>query len=154
MTITLEAIEAQQSRIAEMIAAFKTQPRASEYRIDAATIPLAPGERFAGPVLSDDGTPMHYLILLPGEAEEVDFQAANEWAGERGATLPTRQEQALLYANLKAEFESSWYWSGETHENDSGWAWCTGFSYGIQDSYDKYDELRARAVRRFIPSVI
>lgn len=161
MTITLEAIEAQQSklsadheRIAAMIEEFKRQPQPSEYRIAAVTIPLAAGERLAGPILNDDGTLSHYVILLPGEAESVNWNDARAWAAERDGELPTRREQSLLFTNLQGEFEAAWYWSAERHEENSGWAWCQGFHDGSQDYDLQYGGFRARAVRRFIPSVI
>ncbi|QBQ99215.1 DUF1566 domain-containing protein [Paraburkholderia pallida] len=152
--ITLEQIEAEHSRISELIAAFRAQPMPTEHVVAGVKIPLAPGERYAGLVLGEDGKQDYHLILLPGEAESVDWKAACEWAAERDASLPTRREQSLLFANLKAEFESAWYWSGEPHEENSGWAWSQRFGYGDQILNHQYDELRARAVRRFIPSVI
>ncbi len=154
MTITLQAIENEHARIATMIEEFKRQPRPSEYRVDAVTIPLAAGERFAGAVLNDDGTLQHYLILLPRQADDVSWTAALEWAAEQGGELPTRREQSLLFANLKTEFDESCYWSAERHEENSGWAWCQRFLNGRQDYYCQNNEFRARAVRRFIPSVI
>jgi len=154
MTITLEQIEADHARIGALIEAFRKQPAATEYRVDAVTIPLAAGERFAGAILNEDGTLSHYLILLPGQAEDVSWTAALEWAAEHGGDLPTRREQSLLFANLKSEFESEWYWSGERYEENSGWAWSQDFCYGGQHFSYQYYEFRARAVRRFIPSVI
>jgi hypothetical protein len=154
MTITLEAIEAEQSRISELIAEFKKQPRATELRIPAATIPLAPGERYAGVVLGEDGVLSHHLILLPGDVDDVSWSAAKEWAVEQGGELPTRREQSLLFANLKGEFEERAYWSTEAHESESGWAWYQGFGGGHQYYDHQDDEFRARAIRRFIPSVI
>ncbi|WP_175984622.1 DUF1566 domain-containing protein [Burkholderia stabilis] len=161
MTITLEQIDAEQTRIKAdqeridaMIEAFRAQAQAMEYRIDAVTIPLAAGERFAGPILNDDGSLSHYLILLPGDAEDLTWDRAREWAGQRGGELPTRREQSLLFTNLQGEFEAAWYWSAEQHEENSGWAWCQSFYSGSQDSSLQFHELRARAVRRFIPSVI
>jgi len=154
MTITLEHIEAEHSRIAALIEKFKKQPKATEYHIDAVTIPLAAGERFAGPSLNDDGTLSHYVILLADDVEEITWEDAKAWAAERGGELPTRREQSLLFANLKDEFESAWYWSGEVHEDNSGWAWCQFFGHGGQSYYRQSYRLRARAVRRFIPSVI
>ncbi|MFP3564741.1 DUF1566 domain-containing protein [Paraburkholderia sp. SIMBA_030] len=155
MTITLEAIEAQQSRITEMIAAFKAKPRATEYRIDAVTIPLAPGERFAGAILNDDGTLSHYLIKLPGEAESKgSWTAAQAYASECGGEAPTLRELALMRTNLRDEFEDEAYWSAEAHETDSSYAWYQGFDNGYQSGTRKSAALRAVAVRRFIPSVI
>lgn len=154
MTITLEHIEAEHTRIAALIEQFKKQPKATEHHIDAVTIPLAAGERFAGQILNDDGTLSHYVILLPGDAEDLQWEAAKSWAAEQGGDLPTRREQSLLFANLKDEFESAWHWSSERHEENSGWAWYQGFGYGNQSYYLQSLRLRARAVRRFIPSVI
>ncbi|KWF90347.1 DUF1566 domain-containing protein [Burkholderia cepacia] len=160
MTTTLAAIEAAQSKLADdharinaMIAEYRKQPQATEYEIDAVTIPLAAGERIAGQILLEDGSLSHYLILLPGDAEDLDWEAAKAWAAERGGELPTRREQSLLFANLKGEFEPTWYWSGERHESNSGWAWYQHFINGLQTNYPQDNELRARAVRRFIPSV-
>ncbi|MBB3256902.1 DUF1566 domain-containing protein [Paraburkholderia sp. WP4_3_2] len=154
MTVTLEQIEADQARISALIEEFKKQPKAMEYNVTGVKIPLAPGERYAGLVLGDNGDADYHLILLPGENESVDWPDASEWAEAKGGVLPTRREQSLLFANLKGEFESAWYWSSEQHETNSGWAWFQGFYDGFQGSGDKDNELRARAVRRFIPSVI
>ncbi|AOJ69366.1 MULTISPECIES: DUF1566 domain-containing protein [Burkholderia] len=154
MTITLQAIENEHARISAMIETFKTQSQATEYRVDAAIIPLAAGERFAGAILNDDGTLSHYLILLPGQAEDVNWKGAIAWAAEHGGELPTRREQSLLFANLKHEFDERYYWSCEQHEENSGWAWSQGFHYGSQTCHYQLYEFRARAVRRFIPSVI
>ncbi|KVE50386.1 DUF1566 domain-containing protein [Burkholderia vietnamiensis] len=160
MTTTLAAIEAAQSKLADdharinaMIDEFKKLPRATEYRVDAVTIPLAAGERCAGPILDEDGALSHYLILLPGEAESVTWDQAREWAEQQGGELPSRREQSLLFTNLQGEFESAWYWSGEEAET-SGWAWYQDFGNGTQGLSRQHGKLRARAVRRFIPSVI
>ncbi|WAL80988.1 DUF1566 domain-containing protein [Pandoraea sp. XJJ-1] len=147
MTITLEAIEAKHTELGQLIEQFKEQANGTEIRIHDAAIPLAVGERFAGIVLNEDGTPSHYLIKLPGEAVEVNFAAARDWAAQQGGELPTRTEQALLYANLKSEFSANWYWSGE--ERDDGFAWCQHFTGGDQYCDFQDYELRAVAVRRF-----
>lgn len=152
MTITLEAIEAKHTELGQLIERFKEQAKGTEIRIHDTVIPLAAGERFAGAVLNEDGTFSHYLIKLAGEIEDVDFAGARAWALSNGGELPTRQEQSLLFANLKGEFSANWYWSGE--ERASGFAWCQTFDDGSQ-TYDGQDfRLRAVAVRRFIPSVI
>lgn len=154
MTITLEQIETEHSRIAALIDEFKSQPRATEYVVAGVKIPLAPGERYAGILLGKDGAADHHLILLPGEIEDAQWGPACEWAVEQGGELPTRREQSLLFANLKDEFEDAYYWSGERYESNSGWAWYQFFGYGYQNTYLQDYALRARAVRRFIPSVI
>jgi hypothetical protein len=154
MTITLEHIESEHSRIAALIEEFKKQPKPTEYVVAGAKIPLAPGERYAGLVLGEDGAPDYHLILIPGEIEDAARGTAGEWAIAQGGELPTRREQSLLFANLKDEFEGTWYWSAEEHESESGWAWFQHFSYGYQSRGHQDHEFRARAVRRFIPSVI
>ena len=150
MAITLESIKAEHSKVGQMIAEFERQAATTEYRVDAVTIVLAPGERYAGLSVGENGEAACHLILLPGEADEISWSDARKWAQEQGGFLPTRREQSLLFANLKAEFQSSWYWSDEEHESNSGWAWCQGFGGGYQGYDVKHDKLRARAVRRLI----
>jgi hypothetical protein len=150
MTITLEEIKVHHSKVAEMIAAFEKQAATTEYQVKAMTIALGAGERYAGVVLGENGEADHHLILLPGEADDINWEAACKWAAEQGGDLPNRREQSLLFANLKSEFQSSWYWSNQKHEDDNGWAWFQDFLSGGQDSYDVYVSLRARAVRRLL----
>lgn len=109
---------------------------------------LASGESWAGIVLNEDGTPGHHVILLPGEAEGINWNKAVEWAKEIGGELPTRREQSLLYANCKSQFKGEWYWSGEQHAANSLDAWTQCFGYGGQHDGGKGFEARARAVRR------
>lgn len=148
-TITLEDIKAQKDKLAQMIAALQAAPQAEPtvYTVPAAEITLQPGERYAGLVL--DATtwkPSHHLVLLAGDAEELTWAEASAWAEEHDGHLPNQQEQALLYANLKHEFEGTWYWSGE--KSSSGSAWSQYFDHGLQfTSYLGY-RLRVRAVRR------
>ncbi|MCM3581811.1 DUF1566 domain-containing protein, partial [Ralstonia pickettii] len=73
---------------------------------------------------------------------------AKEWAASINGELPTRREQALLYANLPEQFEKTWYWSSEQSASNSFCAWGQDFSDGIQYNGHKGNELRARAVRR------
>jgi hypothetical protein len=90
----------------------------------------------------------HHVILLPGDSDPVNFKDAQAFADKAGGYLPTRREQSLLFANLKEQFQQSWYWSGEVHESGSGYAWCQGFYDGSQDYYGKDLKFRVRAVRR------
>jgi hypothetical protein len=144
-TITLNAIEAKQSELTEMIARFKAQQGVTMV-IPEAYIELQAGEHYAGLLLAADGS-RHHLILLAGEAESVDWEQAKVWAAEVGGELPTRSEQALLYANLKGKFQAAWYWSSEP-AGDGSYAWHQLFDYGSQGNYRKSYEGRARAVRR------
>ena len=109
---------------------------------------LADGERYIGGAISADGTITH-VILLPGEIH-TNWQNANEWAASIGGNLPTRVEQAMFFATARDAFKTTTYWSCETHESESGWAWCQDFHDGYQDCSHKYHELRARAVRRLV----
>ena len=151
-TITLESIKAEHIKLADMIAAFEKQQEPSVLFFPEATINLAPGEHYAGLVIGKDGEPSYHLVLLPGQADDITWEKAMEWASKQGgdsvASLPTRREQALLYANLKEEFEERAYWSCEAHESESGWAWYQYFGSGYQNDYRKHHEFRARAVRR------
>ena len=117
--------------------------------LDEAEIELAPGEHYAGLVLDAEGHVAHHLVLLPGQADGVTWDAAKAWAAGIGGELPTGQEQALLYANLKGKFEQAWYWSSEAHASDGSYAWYQHFGSGLQYSLRKSYECRARAVRRF-----
>jgi hypothetical protein len=146
--ITIDDIKAAQQELAKMTASFEAAQSMS-FTLRGCVIDLAAGESYAGLLLSADGMPSHHLVLLPGSAEGVDWKAAKAWAASAGGELPTRREQALLYANLKAEFKSAWYWSGEEHEGFGSYAWGLYFSYGNQNYNLKSYEGQARAVRRF-----
>lgn len=144
-TITLEQIEAAHQDVVKLIEQFKAQAP-KHFSIAALDIELKVGERYAGLALHPDGTPSHHLILLPGQAEDVTWKAATDWAATIGGELPTRQEQSLLFASLKGEFLERYYWSCESYSSSS--AWCQSFNDGSQSSSDHDNELYARAVRR------
>ena len=91
-----------------------------------ATIPAAIGAAFAGGIYAGimrgvDGAPDEHLVLLPGAAEDVGWEAADEWAKAQGGELPTRREQRLLFINLKDQFEEDWYWSSEQAGPSDAW---------------------------------
>jgi hypothetical protein len=150
-TITLSEIKAAQDRVAEMIAAFEAAAAASTQPtmliVREASIELQAGETYAGLVLDEEGIASHHLILLSGDADDVSWEAAKEWAEKAGGELPTRREQSLLFANCKGKFSSAWHWSSEQYSASD--AWCQVFSDGYQNYDNKSAELRARAVRRF-----
>jgi hypothetical protein len=109
---------------------------------------LAEGEHYIGGIISADGTITH-VILLPGEIN-ANWQKAGEWAASIGGNLPTRVEQAMLFATARDAFKNYAYWSCQEYEHESGWAWCQSFDDGGQDYYRKGNELSARAVRRLV----
>ena len=85
-----------------------------------ATIPAAIGAAFAGGIYAGimrgvDGAPDQHLVLLPGAAEDVSWEAAGEWAKAEGGELPTRREQRLLFINLKDQFEEALTSNGVTN---------------------------------------
>lgn len=109
---------------------------------------LGLGEVYAGLILGQNGEADYHLILLPGEANNVTWSKAKEFAKNAGGTLPDRRELRLLWVNAKREFKPEWYWSGEEHASGSDYAWMQAFYYGNQSSYRKDSTYRARAVRR------
>ncbi|MBC7685027.1 MAG: DUF1566 domain-containing protein [Bdellovibrionales bacterium] len=111
---------------------------------------LGEGEEYAGLILGKEGKPDHHLVLLPGEATEVSWSAARDWAGGMGGDLPTRRELSLLFANLRERFERVWYWSAEPQEPRSQLVWGQNFTSGIQTMYGRPFRGRARAVRRLL----
>ena len=111
---------------------------------------LREGEQYAGLILGKEGKPDHHLVLLPGEALEISWSFAREWAQESGGELPSRRELALLYANLREQFERVWYWSSEPQEPRAQLVWGQNFTSGIQTMYGRPFRGRARAVRRLI----
>lgn len=99
---------------------------------------------FAGITSTVEG---HFAVVLLADKPDGDltWKKAMNWAEKLGATLPSRPVAAMLFANLKAQFEPSWHWTNESF--DSSLAWYQYFSYGDHYSYYKGAELRARAVR-------
>lgn len=140
-----EAFAAQVADFQRQLNALKAS--ALTVTISAASLPLAEGERYAGAILKDDGSVDYHVILLPGDVD-MTWEAAGAWAKEQGGQLPTRREQSLLIANLKAEFKGAWHWSGEQHPTNSDDAYVQHFGNGDQDWTHKSSEYRARAVRR------
>ena len=111
---------------------------------------LKKGEHYTGIILGKDGEPDYHLILLPGDAEGVNWEAAKKFAVKAGGELPTRREQALLFANLKEEFQECAYWSSTQHASKPDCAWYQNFEYGDQYNYRKLYNCRARAIRRLV----
>lgn len=104
------------------------------------------GGLFAG--LTTDKEGRHFAVaLLPDKpAGEVTWKQALAWAETLdNAVLPTRSVAALLFANLKDQFDKRWHWTSEA--DDGSFAWFQTFSYGLQRVGHENNELQARAVR-------
>lgn len=109
--------------------------------------PLVEGEIYGG-AIGDLKGDVHHVILLPGDNDDATWQVQMDWAKSIGGDLPTRAEQALLWAYCRDQFQKDWYWSNEVYERDSGFAWLQYFYGGYQVTLNTIAELRARAVRR------
>lgn len=150
MTITLEIIKAEQSKISDMIAAFERQARfEQQFPITVPAPQLLEGEKFVCTIIEPGGTKYH-LTLLPADNDGTDHDAQLAWAADQGGDLPDLTEQALLRKYMPDEFQKCAYWSKEKHKSGNGYAWFTNFSNGTQYWSDEYDEFRGRAVRRLV----
>jgi len=145
----IEEIKAVQEKLQGMIADLLKKP-VTEFIFPETNIDLLHGEHYAGLIIGKDGEPSYHLILVDGAVDKVTWQQALDWAKSIKAELPTRREQALLYANLKEQFTENYYWSSETHAGYSGFAWIQDFDSGGQTYYSKATTYRARAVRRLV----
>ena len=63
-------------------------------------------------------------------------------------TLPSRAEQSLQFANLRAIFNEHYYWSREEFAGNSDYEWSILFYDGSRYYFPKDSALCARAVRR------
>lgn len=108
---------------------------------------LAKGEIYVGGTIDASGSVTH-TILLPGEKADVTWKDALAWAKKGGGDLPTRVEQAMLWAQHRKQFKQRWYWSNEQRAEVSSYVWGQSFLNGYQYSWLQDDESLARAVRR------
>lgn len=148
--VTLEQIKEQQEKTAAMIASYEAIATAkSAYPVTVGHPELKPGEVHVGTIINADGKGYH-LILLPGDAAELTWQDAMDWATANGGELPNRVETALMFARVKSEFQPDWYWTCEQSEGLPVYAWLQDFGSGGQHYGHKSDRARARAVRRLV----
>lgn len=111
--------------------------------------PLAGGEVYAGISRDHDTGEWHHLVLLPDTLDRgFAWQEAIGWARSVGGELPTRDESALLYANVRDQIDQDHYWTSTPHASEPSWAWLQNFDDGGQYNDHKDYHNRARAVRR------
>jgi hypothetical protein len=103
------------------------------------------GGVFAGITTKPDGTHCAVVLLADQPDKPLPWKAAMAWAKKLKAELPARPVSALLYANVRSQFDPVWYWTCE--EFDGSYAWGQLFHYGSQYDIHKSYEGRARAVR-------
>ena len=109
--------------------------------------PLNEGETYIGAIGNKAGE-VYHVILLPGDNDDSDWQAAMDWAKSIGGDLPTRIEQSMLFDGYRDQFQRDWYWSNTTDDDDAC-AWFQDFDDGTQSTTRKSDDLcRSGAVRR------
>ncbi len=108
--------------------------------------PIA-GGLYAGITTGPDGAAYALILLADKPSRRLDWPAAMAWAESLQATLPTRPEGALLFANLRDQFEGGWHWLGE--QCSAGYAWGQSFDDGYQSFINKSFQAHARAFRRF-----
>ena len=94
---------------------------------------------FAGITTNKDG--QHFAVCqLPSRVTKVTWQAATDWAKGLNAELPSRTVAAMIVANVEDRPKSGWYWTCESVDGDTSYAWhCTfsnGHQYGTRKSYE------------------
>ena len=116
-------------------------------------IPAArPGERYIGSLIDPNGRMCH-SYLLPGDKEK-NWDDGLAWAKGLGGDLPSRVEQAMLFAHMPEEFKKKTYWSNTQYAcTDEQYActdeiWYQHFGIGYQYVFNRRYEIRVRAVRR------
>lgn len=110
---------------------------------------LKKNEVYVGGTIDASGRVTH-TILLPGEKADVTWNDAIAWAKEKGGDLPTRIEQAMLWAHHHKLFKPRFYWSNEQYALASDYAWYQSFGSGYQYYWRKDSKDVARAVRRVV----
>jgi len=152
MTITLESIKAEQTKLSQMISSFEAQKAFEEvFPINVAMPSLLAGEEWVCAVIAKDGKTKYHLTLLPGDQDGADWDSQMAWAKGQGGDLPDRVEQALLYKYMHEQFKEAAYWSNTPSKTNDGCAWFQGFYHGYQLSYGRKGlALRGRAVRRLV----
>jgi hypothetical protein len=110
---------------------------------------LAKGESQRGLILTPQGTPDYFLVLLPGCLERATHEEALAWAKKQGGELPDRRDGALLYANnADGAIAKEWHWLKDLLAGDPDCAWGQFFDYGCQGWGGRGSQYRAVAVRR------
>ena len=110
---------------------------------------LADGETYIGIIGNQHGH-VYHLIRLPGDNDDATFTDALKWAKSIGGDLPSRIEQAMLWADRRDQFRKDWYWSNEVGHVNTNYVWYQCFVLGQQDATRKADKIRAIAVRRLV----
>lgn len=111
--------------------------------------PALEGSIYAGVTTDQKGGIYALVLLVDKPAKDLDWKASMAWAKSVDASLPTRPESALLFANARSAFARRLHWTNEAYEGDASFAWHCHFYDGYQGNVHKSYEGCARAVRRF-----
>jgi hypothetical protein len=103
------------------------------------------GGIFAGLATTPAGAHAAVVLLADKPSELLHWKDAMAWAEGLGAVLPTRPVAALLFANVKAQFEADWHWTADQY--GASYAWICHFITGHQFFTRRSAEGAARAVR-------
>jgi len=111
------------------------------------------GGTFAGIVTLKDGAHVAIALLADKPEKDLTWADAMAWAESVDGVIPTRPVATMLYANAKDQFESTWHWTSENLDADTGekddasYAWGCYFNYGHQGCSSVSSSGAARAVR-------
>jgi len=112
------------------------------------------GGTYAGLVRGEAGQPDQHVILADAKpptrlawAAGIKRAMTVEADGHADFSMPTRDESALLYTNLRVQMDGGWHWTST--QCSQGSAFGQTFDNGYQDDTGKKCEARVRAVRRF-----
>lgn len=153
--ITLEAIEAKQTELAELIDQWKRSTKreasALTLHIPAADLVLFPDEIYCGEIRGDDGKLQYYLVGVSVRDDTGDWDELMAWAKSLNADLPSPSDAWLLRANAKHWLPDNWIWLNKPEGPSS--AWCCGH-FGLQDYLGRSARGGGVAVRRVFPSAL
>ncbi len=127
-------------------------PRIGRYWEGGIYAGITPGEQgdfhliAMEPAINLDGHVPRDVIYA--EAEAFVFRLTHASNAEfRDWRLPTRQEAALLYANIRGYFNEGWHWTSDPYPPDHTCHWVQSFAYGRQCDARMTDACRVRLVR-------
>lgn len=153
-TRPVEAVEAE-------VAAFLQELKDARFIATEIGAPLVGAEspehggHYAGVMFGADRAP-YLLIVGPEHDDALTWDAAQAWAAGLSArgfsdwVIFNRAEQRRCMDAARTLFKPVPYWSSELYAAPSGFAWDQHFADGYQDYWNRYDRIRARAVRRVL----
>ncbi|MBP4048991.1 DUF1566 domain-containing protein [Chromobacterium violaceum] len=107
------------------------------------------GEDEPGAKSEFDGLANTQALVASEQSHPVaEWAAALTIDGHQDLYLPARRELRLCWVNVPELFKDGWHWSST--QASPCHAWFQAFGDGLQGTHRKNDELRARAVRRFV----